>query len=165
MKSIFILIAFLFSVVCYAAPPPGEAPVVDLLQFTVAPVVNHVVAPEPIVFARYETYCLVLAEAEPNYVNTNCVAAKQIDFVREVSQRPKDSSLNPVISAATIEEYAELTALMSFSNNIDLNKPFSDTSMEKLQIAKNQKFQRNLQNSNYGYPLSGDTKHGNLFFS
>lgn len=133
MKRVFFLIAFLFSVICYAGPPPGDteklAPETEMgfvfdVSINVPAIVQGIEAQEV-------AYCYIgnpeVFTGTANYCNENTATLMFANL--------------PVINNDT-----RLTAL---------NKPpsFSRNAEVKMLVALNK------QHSNFGYPLTADRWH------
>lgn len=154
MKKIFILIAFLFSVVCYAAPPPDEIRAPEPYQVIIAQVDHNV--SQPIAFTTYEINNLIPVEAETSTVNSRSDVGAELVFVREVAKRPKDSLPVPVISSATKKDNAELTVWPNNYNRlVALESPPSFYCNDWANNSKSE-FLRNKQHTNYGYPFTAN---------
>lgn len=178
-KFAFAFIAFLFAVVCYAAPPPEPA--------TLIAEVDNVVCQDLTAITAQDAFVVPEVKVEVINVTQNVSVVKEID-VREVATIRKYSNLATVNSAATMNDYAELTVIntdtecevvlklplfyknMNVVTKNEFQKPLKVNSTgwvitdgNSLEINTNCKrtFQRNKQNSNYGYPLSANEQHGN----
>lgn len=129
MKKVFFLIALLFTVVCYASPPPLLT--TDIVTANVEFVVQNDVNVPVYTVEALEVAFVYLGHFEL----MTCYAEFGLKQVNDLS-----------VPEATVTD-------VSYLQLSELNKPPALTDMQ----AFNQKFQLNKQNSNYGYPLTGDT--------
>lgn len=138
MKKLFFMLGFVLLVaLVQASPPPGEMATFDLEEVAVINVDNFDV--------------IELQEA----------------WVLEVLHRPPWRKSVTVNKAPAIEISQELTALITTTTDIEFTLKHPPTLSErkgKLN-SKIRAFKMNNQNCNYGYPLSANEQHGNLFFS
>lgn len=130
MKRVFFLIAFLFSVVCYAGPPPG-----DTEKF----------APETEMVSTLGFYIDVPANIQG--IEAQEVAVFNIGYIEDISGTEKNYEFTALIL------FAELPANSTSSHLFAQNKPPSDNSTEGFM---HQKALQNKQHTNYGYPLTAN---------
>lgn len=157
MKNILFLIAILFTVICYAAPPPEV----------------KTYAPEKVVLAEADNCFAVLQTAYvlTDIANTELSAQNQkikmadlpqhnFELVREVTRKPKDSDLVVVNSADSQILIAEKTTFYTINQihgvAVNLKCPLTYRGSKDNLKANTYAFEINHQNSNYGYPLSAN---------
>lgn len=157
MKKLFVFIAFLFAVVCYAAPPPEQTPVPESLKiFTV--VDNHVDCQILTTYLFQNVTYSQLNKVE--LINTITPGEKPFVFSREVDRRPKDSNFSAVTSTET--SFAELTALRTTTTYIESILKHPPTLCTRKGNYNKSNFEINLQHSNYAYPFGANEQ---IFYS
>lgn len=131
MKKVFILIALLFTVVCFAAPPPDEVPVYqpDQVQMVIQ---DNAVIVSPVVIDVQEVTFTYIGNFEP-FTST-------------------EQYLEPVYEICLPEM---LVMYESYDRLNELQKPPSLLTNVGI-LNNNNEFQRNMQHTNYGYPFTGD---------
>jgi hypothetical protein len=135
MKKIFVLIAFLFAVVCYASPPP------DVGQM----------ASDDVVFVADQNQAQVqisVPEAE----------AQEVAFVYLGNAEIPAGNAEAIEEPAFDIKFAELPEIYVDLQLTELNKPpsFYRNKAGKTRVKRNFAFYRNAQNSNHGYPLTAN---------
>lgn len=147
MKGIFLLFAFLFSVVSYAAPPDRPAMFNDDI-IAVAPNFGNSINCQALSVNTCNVYEFSLHAVVEN-VSEYAVDAKPIAFVREVTKRPQ-TKINEVNKCTENKNYSSAIIEMDHIAN----------KIQPLLIANNRYLcfcnstERNLQHTNYGCPLS-----------
>jgi hypothetical protein len=135
MKRILALMLFMIAVVCYATPPPDVGPqFVD--QTVMVSTQTNIIVDVPV----YQVTCISAPEVAFVYLG-DCELYSGADLFFETE--------SPLA-------FAEIPVPYIFNDNIDLNKPPSDILMNGATINNHSVFQKNNQNSNYGYPLTAD---------
>ncbi len=122
-----------------AGPPPGEMATFDLEEVS----------------------------AVINVESTFTAIELQTATVWEVTHRPPWSVPITVNEAPAIEIRQELTALITTTTDIEFTLKCPPTLYAKKGRLNTdiRTFLKSNQNCNYGYPLSANKQHGNLFFS
>ena len=129
MKKILIFLAFVFTVACYASPPPVPVPQ----------------------FQTDELQCILQDNVQPIQVNT-VENIQSVQYVANVNIGSYEMFAvnNPVAEeVAAVKLPAVVLIDTSYKGKYNLKKPPSDTRM-------NATNQINKQNSNYGYPFGAD---------
>jgi len=136
MKKILFFVSLLFAVVCYAAPPP------DVVLYPVTDQCGYVVQDnQPVTVVT-----LNVPEVAFNYLGNFELSTCNSEYGEQVS--------DVVVPQATVTD-------INYFRLSELNKPPSLLSEglinNRNQLSINQyKYCENKQNSNYGYPFTGD---------
>jgi hypothetical protein len=133
MKRILVFLAFVFTVACYASPPPVHVPQfqTDELQFVIQDQFSTVYAVE---FAAVE-YTAVADIGNCELFEMNYLVAEEVIRIK-------------IPAAVAIDK--------SYKGKYNLKKPPSDNKMNAANSINRQDSKINKQNSNYGYPFGAD---------
>jgi len=137
MKKILFFISFLFSVVCFAAPPPDLVP--DPVTAQCAYVVQDNV--------DFTVYTVEAREVEFTYLANFELRTCYSEFAEQTNE--------VVVPVATVTD-------ANYFRLSDLNKPpslqFTDGLINNRQFCSINRYNycENRQNSNYGYPFGAD---------
>ena len=131
MKKFIVLLAFLFAVVCYAAPPP-ELPTIGLEQTAIVPHID-------VVSVQLNVQTLETQEVVYNYIGNEMVnsCTQLITKPGTEIKLPEPAATNIIIQA-----------------NKQINSPPLLRSNGVFNNYRNPL--KNSQHTNYGYPLSAD---------
>lgn len=129
MKKLFFIVSLLFTVICFASPPPDLLPVPDPVTNQCAFVVQDIVNAPVYTFEAQEIAFVYRGD----YVFRLCTP----QFAEEVT--------NVIVPVPCVADVSYLALL-------ELNKPPSFSGNNLVEYS----FKVNLQNSNYGYPFGAD---------
>ncbi|MCY1720138.1 hypothetical protein OU798_07280 [Prolixibacteraceae bacterium Z1-6] len=155
MRKLLFLIALLFTVVCFA-DPPTETKVFKPDKTFVAQASYVVSCPQQTAIVEQDAF-LCTSEAE-QYTIENIYVTGDNPMVREVTTCRKYSL--PKAESGTATENAGIAINPTCTENSAFKSP---PLLCSANVATNNKgFVRNLQHTNYGYPLTARTR---TFFS